>query len=287
MAFNQIHDAQQILASEPERNAFAARFMLCQGLFEFLWPDTTLRPLEEDYRFIARIYESIKPTNAADILLWHRLGAKTMAIVHEHLVDVTISSDELEKVAMDAGALEALKDLKLFDDDSPMPKPAPTALEVLSKLEERIAKRMAGSDTHKVWRSLAERLEMLRQNRIETAEASVEFLKMLLELATDLVEAEKADDEGRIDEIVVVDPRRGALTQIFEEYQPEGVPVVIETVVEKVDQLVEPVRGTGWQTSHPGDRKVRQELRFILRDSGLPVSGDLFDHAYAYIQENY
>ena len=210
-----------------------------------------------------------------------------MAIVHEHLVDVTISSEDLEKVAMDVGALEALKELKLFDDGGSPLKPKPTALEVLAKLEERIAKRMAGSDTHKVWRSLAERLEMLRQSRIETAEASVEFLKMLLALATDLVEAEKADDDGRIDEIVVVDPRRGALTQIFEEYRPDGVPVVIETVVEKVDELVEPVRGSGWQTSFPGDRKVRQELRMILHSNGLPPSGELFDHAYAYIRENY
>ncbi|CAM8622947.1 hypothetical protein MCETE7_00172 [Acidimicrobiia bacterium] len=75
--------------------------------------------------------------------------------------------------------------------------------------------------------------------------------------------------------------------QIFEEYRPDGVPVVIETVVEKVDELVEPVRGSGWQTSFPGDRKVRQELRMILHSNGLPPSGDLFDHAYAYIRENY
>ena len=42
-----------------------------------------------------------------------------------------------------------------------------------------------------------------------------------------------------------------------------------------------------WQTSHPGDRTIRLELRRILRDSGLPYQGDLFDHAYDYIRENY
>ena len=99
--------------------------------------------------------------------------------------------------------------------------------------------------------------------------------------------AEKADDEGRISEIKIVDPRKGALTQIFEEFKPQGVPLVIETVVEQVDSLVQPVRGTGWQTSHPGDRTVRQELRLILKNSGLPPAGELFDRAYAYIRENY
>ena len=146
---------------------------------------------------------------------------------------------------------------------------------------------MADDDGTKMWRSLSERLELLRLSRIESAKESVDFLKRLLELATDLVEAEKADDEGRLSEIKVVDPRIGALTQIFEEYRPEGVPVVIETVVGKIDDLVGPIRASGWQTSHPGDRLVRQELRLILRDSGLPPAGDLFDHAYAYIRENY
>jgi type I restriction enzyme R subunit len=122
---------------------------------------------------------------------------------------------------------------------------------------------------------------------MSSAVESVDFLRHLLELAKDLLDAERADDDGRIDDVTVVDPRKGALTQIFEEFKPQGVPLVIETVVEQVDSLVQPVRGTGWQTSHPGDRTVRQELRMILKNSGLPPSGELFERAYAYIRENY
>jgi type I restriction enzyme R subunit len=284
--FNQIHNAQQILDTVPKREEFAAQFMICQGLFEFLWPEMKLKPIEEDYRFLAKIYASIAPNKAADLLLWQKLGAKTMEIVHEHLTGITIDADRLEKVAMDAGLLEALKDTGLFPDVPTVGKPAPTAIEVLQRLEERIQKRIAGGDD-KVWRTLAERLELLRLSRISSAQESVDFLKHLLELARDLLEAEKADDEGRLSDIVVVDPRVGALTQIFEEYRPDGVSIVIDTVVKQVDDLVEPVRGTGWQTSHPGDRTVRQELRLILRNNGLPPAGDLFDRAYAYIRENY
>jgi len=284
--FEQIHGAQQILDTVEKREEFAAQFMLCQGLFEFLWPEVRLRPIEDDYRFLAKVYASIAPNKAADLLLWQKLGAKTMEIVHEHLTGVTIDADKLEKVAMDAGLLEALKDTGLFPNVPVKGKPTPTAFEVLQRLEERIQKRITGGND-KVWRSLAERLEMLRLSRISSAQESVDFLKMLLELARDLIEAEKADEEGRLDDIKVIDPRKGALTQIFEEYRPEGVSVVIDNVVEQVDSLVAPVRGTGWQTSHPGDRTVRQELRLILRNNGLPVAGELFDHAYAYIRENY
>jgi type I restriction enzyme R subunit len=243
--------------------------------------------VEESYRFLARIYASIAPNNAADLLLWQKLGAKTMEIVHAHLTGVTIDADALENVAMDAEVLEALRDTGLFPEPPKIGQPAPTALEVLQRLEERIKARIAGTDGLKVWKSLAERLELLRLSRISTAAESVEFLRQLLELAKNLLEAERADDEGRIDQVKVVDPRKGALTQIFDEYKPEGVPLVIETVVEQVDSLVQPVRGTGWQTSHPGDRTVRQELRLVLRNSGLPPAGELFNRAYAYIRENY
>jgi type I restriction enzyme R subunit len=285
--FNQIHDAQQILDTIPKRDEFAAQFMRCQGLFEFLWPDTKLRPIEESYRFLARVYASIAPNNSADLLLWQKLGAKTMEIVHAHLTGITIDADKLDNVAMDAEVLEALRDNGLFPEPPKIGQPAPTALEVLQRLEERIQARIAGTNGIKIWKSLAERLELLRLSRISSAAESVEFLRHLLELARDLLEAERADDEGRIDEIKVVDPRKGALTQIFEEFKPQGVPLVIETVVEQVDSLVQPVRGTGWQTSHPGDRTVRQELRLILKNSGLPPAGELFDRAYAYIRENY
>lgn len=285
--FNQIHDAQQILDTIPKREEFAAQFMRCQGLFEFLWPDTKLRPIEESYRFLARVYASIAPNNSADLLLWQKLGAKTMEIVHAHLTGITIDADKLDNVAMDAEVLEALRDNGLFPEPRKVGQPAPTALEVLQRLEERIKARMAGDDGLKVWMSLVERLELLRLSRISSAAESVEFLRHLLELAKDLLEAERADDEGRIDQVKVVDPRKGALTQIFEEFKPQGVPFVIESMVEQVDSLVQPVRGTGWQTSHPGDRTVRQELRLILRNSGLPPAGELFDRAYAYIRENY
>ena len=285
--FNQIHDAQQVLDTTDKRSDFAAKFMRCQGLFEFLWPDLALRPIEEDYRFLAKIYDSIAPSKAADMLLWQRLGAKTMELVHEHLNRITIDSDQLEKIALDEGAIEAIKELTLFPDSSQGGKKVLTALEVLLRLEERIKRRFGDGPADKVWRSLSDRLEMLRLSRISSAEESVDFLKQLLKIARDILEAEKADDEGRIDDIKVVDPRKGALTQIFEEFRPDGVPVVIENVVEQVDSLVAPVRGTGWQTSHPGDRRVRQELHLVLKNNGLPISGDLFDRAYAYISENY
>jgi type I restriction enzyme R subunit len=285
--FEQLYAAQERLADQATRDGFAEEFLRCQGLFEFLWPATAIRRFEADYKWLARIYKSVAPADTADKLLWHRLGAKTAELIHEHLSDVTIDSSGLETVAVDAEVFEALRQMQLWPPDEPEPVDPPTVEEALDRLEARLRVKLAGPATHPVWRSLSERFESLRKAKIDSAAASVEFLKQLLDVARDLMAAEKADEEGRLDEIRVVDPDRGALTQILEEYAPPGTPVIVENIVEQIDAIVRPVRGTGWQSSQPGDREVRQQLRLVLKRNGLPPQGDLFDRAYAYIAQHY
>lgn len=82
-----------------------------------------------------------------------------------------------------------------------------------------------GSVTHPAWQSLSERLNALRRAKIDSAAASVEFLKRLLELAKDVVETERAEAEGHLDQFQLLDPDKGALTQILEECAPPNVPV--------------------------------------------------------------
>jgi type I restriction enzyme R subunit len=270
-----------------DRTAFAEQFLRCEGLFEFLWPDLALRPIEDDYRWLAKVYKSIAPTGVADRLLWHRLGAKTQALIAEYVTDVEVDPTGLEEIAVDAGVFEALRDLKLFPDAID-PRRPPTVPEVLDTLEARLRRKLAGPDVHPVWRTLADRLEALRQAKLADAAASVRFLQEILDLARAVLEAEKRDVEGTLDEMrVFPDRHKGAFTQIFEEYAPDQTPEIIEHVVEQIDEIVRPVRDSGWQTSAPGDREVRRQLRLALSRNALPPTGDLYDRAYAYIRENY
>jgi type I restriction enzyme R subunit len=55
---------------------------------------------------------------------------------------------------------------------------------------------------------------------------------------------------------VLPDPHKGALTQIFQEHAPDERPEIIERVVELIDDIVRPVRGSGRQSSFPGDREL-------------------------------
>jgi type I restriction enzyme, R subunit len=81
--------------------------------------------------------------------------------------------------------------------------------------------------------------------------------------------------------------RRGALTQIFEEYKPEVAPDILERVVAEIDAVVMGARFTRWQTSREGERTVKTEIRKALKKFGLPATGELFERAYNYVAENY
>jgi type I restriction enzyme R subunit len=107
------------------------------------------------------------------------------------------------------------------------------------------------------------------------------------EVARQFVGAERAEAEGRLDQYQVLDPDRGALTQILAEFAPPGTPVIVEPVVEEIDAIVKPIRGSPWQESQPGDREVRRRLRLVLKNNGLPPDGDLFSRAYDYIRAHY
>lgn len=49
-----------------------------------------MRPIEDDYRWLARIYASIRPSVDANALLWHRLGTKTRDLIGEYISGVKV-----------------------------------------------------------------------------------------------------------------------------------------------------------------------------------------------------
>jgi type I restriction enzyme R subunit len=290
-SFAALRAAQERIPRGEARDAFAADFTRVESLWEFLWPNADLDPRRGDYRWLAQIYESVKPSQVSNALLWQRLGAKTFALVHSHITDLKVTGTGLDEVIVDEVAIEVIRQLTLpgtggepaGDGNGPI-----TVGEALDTIEARIRRRLRTSGDHDVFVALSDRLERLRRAQLDKASASVEFLRELLDLAQQVTAAEQADDEGRLDlPGLLPDPHIGALTQILEEYRPPNVPVIIEEVVAAIDEVVRQVRFTGWNETQAGDRTVRRELRLLLKRYGLPTTRDLFDRAYAYIRENY
>jgi type I restriction enzyme R subunit len=300
-SFAALMAAQERLAEEEARNEFAREFLTAEALYEFLDPDTGLTPEQRaDYRWVAKIYQSVQPAMTPDALLWQRLGSKTHELIAEHIGMVEVGKGGPKSIVLDEQSIEQLKLLGLDDgtaETEDRQEPV-TAADVMDSIRKRLDARLKANPTNAKYSSLAARLEALRQTYIESAEESVEFLKMLLEIAREVVQAdrEQVAEEGAsavaggsapADESLLPDQRVGALTQIFEEYRPEVTPEIVERVVHEIDAVVMGVRFAGWQTSREGDRTVKFEIRRAFKKFGLEPTGELFDRAYAYVAEHY
>ena len=260
--------AQDCLPNNEVRDAFAADFSVLSRLWEAISPDPVLGKYQTDYRWLSQVYESVKPSTGTGKLLWHALGPKTIEIIYDH-VHTGAMNDDLETLVLDAELLEAVLGT---------PDPEKKAKEIQIKVLRRLRKHIENPE----FRALGERLEELRVRHEQGLLGSVEFLKELLELAREIVEAEKTD-EPRSDE----DRGKAALTELFEEVRNKDTPVMVERVVNDIDEIVRVVRFDGWQDTFAGARQVKRALRRTLFKYRLHQDQELFDRAYGYIRQYY
>jgi type I restriction enzyme R subunit len=135
-----------------------------------------------------------------DALLWQRLGHKTHALIAQHIGEVEVGKDGPKSIVLDEQSIEQLKLLGLEDVASTDGTgDLATAAEVMDSIRKPLDARLQANPSNAKYVSLAARLEALRQTYIESAEESVEFLKKLLEIAREVVQAdrEQVAEEGR------------------------------------------------------------------------------------------
>lgn len=282
---------ERIVEDSPQRTEFIETYVALQTVWEFLDPHPMLSPFKQQYFWLAKVYESIRPKDVAEAFLWERLGAKTTELIHGHMTGVRVRSMPSKTVTLDAAGLELVKriaeQLKLPDTEAPEAKPGDVYQEVLDSIEARLKRRLAETESP-VYQSLAERIEKLRSRAIENVEDSLAFLEQALSIAQDVVAADRAAEAGDEEALErLSDPKRGALTQIVEENTPPGLHKIVPDIVDRIDAIVAEVAYTGWTESDAGDKRVRRELRTALKEYGLPIKGKLFDTTYEYVRENY
>ena len=260
--------AQQRLPDNDTRDRFAVEYTVLARIWEALSPDALLTPYEHDYRWLTQVYESVKPPSGNGKLLWHALGAKTIDLINEN-VHLESVRDDLETLVLDAEVLEEI--LEDLDPDR-------RAREVEMKLIARL--RMHAGNA--VFVELGERLERIRERHEQGFLTSLEFLKQILEIAKDVLEAERQSDpeEER-------DRAREALTELFEEAKNDNTHIIVERIVADIDDIVKKVRFPDWQRTAQGERLVQRELRRTLLKYQLHTDQDLFERAYGYIKQYY
>ena len=260
-------EAQNCLPDNDTRDKLAAEFSALSRLWEALSPDPCLKPYEKDYRWLSQVYESVKPPSGNGKLLWHALGAKTIELVHEN-VHVEPVRDDLETLVMDAEVLEELL----------QSNPDKKSKEVEIKIIARLRKHQGNPK----FVALGERLEKLRERHEQGLLHSIDFLKELLTLAREVVQAEQQTDP--VDEQANA---KAALTELFSEVKGKETPVVVERIVNDIDEIVRLVRFPGWQNTKAGEREVQKALRKVIYVKYQIKDQELFDRAYNYIKQYY
>ena len=260
--------AQECLPNNQVRDTFAADYSYLSKLWEAISPDPILSEYETDYRWLSRVYVSVQPTTGTGALIWHSLGAKTIDLIHQN-IHVEAVRDDIDEIILDAELLDAVLN---------SPDPDKKAQELSIKVAQRLRKYMGNPR----FKKLSERLEKLKEQHEAGQLLSIAFLKALLDLARDVVNAEK-DTPQEEDE----DRGLAALTALFEEVRNEETPIIVERVVEDIDEIVRLVRFDGWQATSAGEREVRKALRKTLFKYKLHQDKELFEKAYGYVREYY
>lgn len=261
--------AQECLPTNKEKDAFAADYRVLNRAWDALSPDAFLRPYKADYQWLSRVYESVKPTDGRGGLIWASLGAKTIELVHESVTVGAIHEDE-EILAMDADLIdefiEKQKDLR----------------KATKKVEINLVAKILKHSNEPKFIKLGQKLEALREKHEQGLITSIEFLKLLLELAKEAAQAEKeVVPEEEIDKGVA------ALTELFNGLKNRATPVIVERVVADIDSIVKLVRFDGWQSTTSGKQEVKKALRSIVWIKYKIKDKDVFDKAYSYIEQYY
>lgn len=261
--------AQECLPTDKEKDAFAADYRVLNRAWDALSPDAFLSAFKTDYRWLSRVYESVKPTDDRGRLIWTALGAKTIELVHQN-VSVGEGPDVSDILAMDADLidnfLEQQKDIR----------------KTTKKVEINLVAKILNHSNDPRFIKLGEKLEALREKHEQGLVTSIEFLKMLLELAKEAAQAEKeVVPEEEIDKGIA------ALTELFNGIKNRSTPVIVERIVADIDNIVKIVRFDGWQSTTEGKREVRKALRSVVYIKYKIKDEEVFNKAYGYIEQYY
>ncbi|MFX3636848.1 MAG: type I restriction endonuclease subunit R [Candidatus Pristimantibacillus sp.] len=261
--------AQECLPTNKIKDEFGADYKVLNRAWDALSPDPFLNPMKYDFQWLTRVFESVKPTDGRGGLIWAALGAKTLELVHENL-QVGEVHDDMEILTMDADLIDAF-----IEKQKNLRK---TTIKVEIDLVAKIRKH--SNDVKFV--KLGEKLENLREKHEQGLISSIEFLKLLLELAREAAEAEQ--------EVVPeeeVDKAKAALTELFDGLRNSKTPIIVERIIGDIDDIVKIVRFDGWQGTTAGKQEVKKALRSVVWVKYKIKDKEVFDKAYQYIEQYY
>jgi type I restriction enzyme R subunit len=263
--------AQQCLKDEGTKTKFARRFARLAKAWEIISPDEFLASYSNDYTWLAQVYQSVRPVSGGN-LIWTLLGAKTIEIIHNNIDTIDIGTT-LEDLVVDADIIDSVREEEK--------KRQKKSVEVEKMLKIRLGEHKGDPK----FKKFADKLDELRERMEQNLISSIDFLKQLLQMARELLEAEK-EVEKPLDKRAQA---KAALTDLFQSIKSEETPIIVEQVVNDIDnEVVNIIRqfNDAFQ-SITARREIKKKLRSILWLKYQIKDNDVFEKAYSYIEMYY
>ena len=269
--FEGLAAAQQCLYTADLRDRFAQHYMRLHKAWEAVSPDECLREFQSDYIWLGQVYESIKPIGTEGSLIWKVLGPKTIELIHQNVQTIDIG-ENLEELVLNSEVINSVLDV------------AKAGGEVI-KIEKMLELRLGKHKGDPTFQRFSEKLRALKDRMHDNLITSIEFLKELLQMAKEVLEEEKKQNQP-------VDKRqkaKAALTELFESIRSKDTPIAVEAVVNDIDtQVVAIVRKfTDTFATLAGQNEVKRQLRSILWIKYKIKDNEVFEKAYKYIEMYY
>jgi type I restriction enzyme R subunit len=261
--------AQECLPTNKEKDTFAGDYRVLNRVWNSLAPDDVLVPYRADYQWLSKVYESIKPTDGSGKLIWSTLGPKTIELIHKNVLVGEMHTDE-EALTLDADLID-----DFIEKNGSIQK-------ATKKVEINLVAKILSHNSEPRFVKLGEKLEALRIKHEQGLITSIEFLKLLLELAKEAAQAEKeVVPEEEMDKGIA------ALTDLFNSVKNRATPIIVERIVKDIDDIVRIVRFDGWQNTTAGRQEVKKALRSVVWIKYKIKDIDVFERAYKYIEQYY
>lgn len=261
--------AQDCIPTDKDRDAFGAQYRVLNRVWNALSPDDCLSPFKVDYRWLSKVYDSVRPVDERGKLIWAALGSKTLQLVHENISVEEVVKDE-EVLEMDAAIIEQFIAGNTTQDKR------------RRKIELDLAAIIRKHPNDARFIELGKRMEKLREEHEAGLITSMAFLKALLEMAKDAARMEREvvpEDE--------IDKAKAMLTKLFQTVRTSATPVIVERIVNDIDGIVRIVRFPGWQDTSTGRKEVSKNLRDVIMRRYHIKDQEVFAKAYSYVEQYY
>ena len=237
--------AQKFLPTDNIKDSFGADYQLLNRAWDYVSPDKILSRYENDYCWLSRVYESLRPSDGSGALVWAELGAKTLELVHRN-IDVGEIHDDEEILTLGGN----------FDGESKSES---------QKIEADFTVRINAHRNDSMYQHLGEKVERLKEQLALGQITSTEYLRGMREI---------------MHETENIDRLKENLTELF-----RGMNVPPKQIINDIYDSVSPAMTPNWKNTTEGTRNVKAALRTVMWLKYGIKDEKIFDRAYSYIEQ--